>query len=79
MFKLQSPSKYSLSDAPIETFFWLLETVFELIDAGAFLCFCYLLFQLLYLGKMFPFEDCFHLRKQRSCLGQDWLNREGGA
>ena len=30
-------------------------------------------------GKMFPFQDYFYLGKQKMLLGQDWVNREGGA
>ena len=30
---------------------------------------------------MFPSEDIFHPgnKQKKSCLGQDWVNREGGA
>ena len=37
------------------------------------------LFHLLYIGKTFPFEDFFHLGKQKekkSHSGRDWVNRE---
>ena len=67
MFNLQSPSKYSPFDT-IHLLRWVflpLKTVFELVDFDAFECFCCFLFNLFHIGKIFPFEDFFHLRKQK--------------
>ena len=56
MFKLQSPSKYSPSDAIhlLRCFFPLLKTVFELVDFDAFQCFCCFCFTSSTLAKCFP-------------------------
>ena len=66
MFKLQSLSKYSPTDAIhlSRHFFPLLKTVFELIGFDTFECFCHFLFHLFHMGKMFPFEDFLHPGKQ---------------
>ena len=49
----------------IEMYFPLLTTVLELIHFDAFECFCWSLFHLFHIGKMFPFEDFFHSGKQK--------------
>ena len=82
MFKLQSPSKYSpiLHNTPIEMFFPWLRTVFEVVDFDAFQGFCCFQFHLFHLIKQFPLR-IFSSREtnfKKSCLGQDWVNREGG-
>ena len=81
MFKLQSPPKYSPFDAVhlLRHFLPLLKTLLELIDFDAFKHFCHFLFHLFYMGKMFPFEDCFHPGKPKKVTGGEirWIGRVG--
>ena len=80
-FKLQSPSKYSPVDAiHLWDFFPLRKTSFWTCWFWCLLVVLPFLFHLFHIGKMFPFEDFFHPRKQKkSRLGQDRVNRERGA
>ena len=80
MFKLQSPSKYSPFDAihQLKSFFHCSEQFLNLSILMPFSAFA-VLFHLFHISKMFPFEDFFHPGKhtQKSCSGQNWVNREG--
>ena len=59
--------------------FPLLKTSFELVNFGAFYCFCHFLFHLFHISKMFPFEDFFSSGEtKKSCSGWDWVNRGAG-
>ena len=80
MFKLQSPSKYSPFDAIhlLSNFFhcWkqlLNSLTFMPFSVSAIFCFTSFTY-----WKMFPFEDFFHPRKQKS-LKWDQMNKECGA
>ena len=79
MFKVQSPSKYS----PIYLLRHFLYCSKQFLNSsilkpyGASAVF---LFHLFHISKTFPFEKFFHLGKQKLyCVGQDRVNREGGA
>ena len=82
VYTLQSPSRNSPSGAitPIKTFFSRLKTVSELIDFGAFWCFCHFFvsslphWQDISLWGLFSPEET----KKNSCWGRDQVNREGG-
>ena len=70
MFKLQSPSKCSLWDAVhvLRHFFrcpkqFLNSLILVPFSASA------ILFHLFHISKVFPFEDFFHLGKQKKLLG----------
>ena len=85
MFKLQSPSKYFPLDVihPLRRFFHC-SKVFEFVNLSILLPFsisAIFLFHLFYIGKTFLTEDFFSSRetKIKSCSGQDWVSREGGA
>ena len=86
MFKLQSPSKYSAFDAiyvsrPVFTTsqhtFWICQ-FWCLLMLLPFFVFCFV-FSLFPIGKAFPFEDFFHLGKQKLLLRWDQVNMEDGA
>ena len=79
MFKLQSPSKYTSFDA-IHCFHcskWLLNLPI-LMPSGATAVF-FVCFPSSTWGNIFLFEEFFHQGKQKQSLGQDRVNREGGA
>ena len=62
MFKLQSPSKYSLDAIQLPRFFFpQLKTFFELVNFDAFSGSAIFGLTSSTSVKMFPFEDSFHL------------------
>ena len=67
MFKLQSPSKYSPFDVihQLRHFFHCSKQFLNLSVLMLFSVSAVFLFQLFHIVKMFPFEDFFHLGKQK--------------
>ena len=65
-------------NTPIKTFFHCSEQFLNSLILMPFSTSA-VLFHLLNICKIFPFEDLSHMGKQKSCLGQDWVGHRGYA
>ena len=78
MLNHQSPSKCSPFDIiHLLRCFSTAQNSFELVDFDAVSWFYHLFFFLFYIRKMFPFEDIFHLGKQKKVIWGEigWIGR----